>query len=208
MKNIIVFGATSTIGRHLLEQALSAGHSVTAFTRDRDRITTEHPQLTIAEGDVLNPESVSEAIQGHQIVMVSLGAGRKGVVRAEGTRNIIEAMQTHGIDRLICQSTLGAGESVGNLNWFWKRFMFGWFLKTAFEDHQLQEKYVLESGLDWTIVRPGAFTDGELTGQYKHGFSPKDRSIKLKISRADVAQFMLKQIGSVAYLRKAPGLSY
>ena len=65
-----------------------------------------------------------------------------------------------------------------------------------------------QSRLDWTIVRPGAFTDGERTGQYRHGFPGTDNTTKLKISRADVADFMLKQLVDDTYLHKTPGLSY
>ena len=208
MKKIIVFGATGTIGQQLLSQALEQGHKVTAFTRSKEKISIQHKSLHIAEGDVLNPESLVKAIKDQDIVMCALGNGRKGTVRAKGTLNIIQAMQQQGIKRLICQTTLGAGNSVNNLNFFWKRIMFGWFLKAAYEDHQLQEKYIFESGLDWTIIRPGAFADGEVTGQYKHGFSPDEKQIKLKISRADVAHFMLKQIGNSTYLHQTPGLSY
>ena len=91
-------------------------------------------------------------------------------------------MKSNGVKRLICQSTLGAGKSQGNLNFFWKHIMFGWYLKGVLEDHELQEKYVMESGLDWTIARPGAFSDGPQTGNYRHGFAADDKSVKLKIS--------------------------
>ena len=66
----------------------------------------------------------------------------------------------------------------------------------------------MRSDLDWTIVRPAAFTDGELTGAYRHGFPPTKRDLSLKISRADVAGFMLDQLTDDTYLRKTPGLSY
>lgn len=117
-------------------------------------------------------------------------------------------MEKTGVQRFICQTTLGCGDSWANLNFFWKRIMFGWFLKKAFLDHELQEKYILESQTDWTIVRPGAFTDGPKTGNYRHGFASGAQGLKLKISRADVADFMLKQLGNEQYLRKTPGLSY
>ena len=86
--------------------------------------------------------------------------------------------------------------------------MFGWFLKQVFLDHELQEDYVRNSGLDWTIVRPAAFTEGEKTGKYKQGFNTADKSLKLKIARADVADFILKQLESGTELFKSPGLSY
>ena len=90
----------------------------------------------------------------------------------------------------------------------YNRNQFGWFLKKAFMDHQHQETLVQNSDLDWTLVRPAAFTDGPATGVFKHGFSPADKSIKLKISRADVALFLLMQLETENYVRKTPGLSY
>jgi uncharacterized protein YbjT (DUF2867 family) len=86
--------------------------------------------------------------------------------------------------------------------------MFGLLLREAFADHEQQEAHVVGSGLDWTIVRPAAFTDGGRTGAYRHGFSPAEKGLRLKISRADVADFMLDQLKNDTYLRKAPGLSY
>ena len=97
------------------------------------------------------------------IIVLGSGKNRNSIVRSEGTKNIITAMQVSGVKRLICQSTLGAGDSTGNLNFFWKNIMFGWFLKQVFLDHELQEEYVRKSELDWTIVRPAAFMDGEKT---------------------------------------------
>mgnify|MGYP000438889270 CR=1 FL=1 len=208
---VIVFGATGTIGKHLVSQALNQGHQVTAFCRDRQKLNEfNNSQLTIFEGDVLDSESVSNSMKNQEVVFIALGSGknRKSTVRSTGTKHIIAAMKKNGVERLICQSTLGAGESQGNLNFFWKHIMFGWFLKQVFLDHELQEKYVMESNLDWTIARPGAFTDGEHTSEYRHGFATNDKSVKLKISRADVADFLLKLIPSNSYLHQTPGLSY
>lgn len=208
---VIVFGSTGTIGRQLIAQALEQGHQVKAFCRDASKLADyAHSRLSIVEGDVLRPRDVSTAMAGQEGVCIALGAGkqRKGVVRSQGTRNIIEAMKQHGVRRLICQTTLGAGDSRGNLNFFWKRIMFGWFLKEVFLDHELQEQYVVNSGLDWTIVRPAAFIEGEKTGRYQHGFAGDAKSLSLKISRADVADFILQQLRTDRYLRQTPGLSY
>jgi putative NADH-flavin reductase len=202
----IVFGARGTVGQHLVSQSLAAGDQVTAFGRQAGKAQAG---LTWVEGDVLDAASVHRAVAGHDVVFCALGAGRRGGVRATGTRHIIEGMKAHNIRRLICQTTLGAGDSAGNLNFFWKYIMFGLLLKPAFEDHQLQEQIIRASDLDWTIVRPGAFIDGPVTGQYKHGFSGDTQArLKLKISRADVAHFMREQLNSRQYLRATPGLSY
>jgi len=168
----------------------------------------KHQNLTPRAGDVFDREAVADAVAGHDAVFIVLGAGRDGNVRSLGTRNIIEAMQHHNIRRLVGHSTLGAGDSRAQLNFFWKRIMFGLLLRPAYADHQAQETFIEQSGLDWTIVRPAAFTDGPATGNYKHGFPVTERNLKLKISRADVAGFLLRQLNDDTYLHKTPGLSY
>lgn len=206
--NLIVFGATGSIGRQLVQQALDAGHDVTAFARRPGRLDIQHDRLARHTGDVLDPAAVSEAVQGHDAVLIALGAGRHGGVRAAGTANVIAAMQRHGIARLVCETTLGAGDSAPLLTFFWKRIMFGLLLRAAYADHQAQEALIEASGLDWTIVRPASFTDGPATGAYRHGFPATTKGLTLKISRADVAQFMLRQLGDPRYLHCATGLSY
>jgi putative NADH-flavin reductase len=205
---LIIFGATGSIGRQLVEQALAEGHTVTAFVRDPARLELKHTNLKMIQGDVMDLASVEKAVQGQEAVLCALGAGRKGTIRSEGTRNIISAMEKAGVRRLICQTTLGVGDSQGNLNFFWKRIMFGLILREAFADHVKQENYIKQSGLDWTIVRPGAFTNGKRTGAYRHGFGGSDKRLSLKISRADVADFMLKQLANNTYHHQTPGLSY
>lgn len=203
---VIIFGASGSIGRPVVQQALAAGHQVTAVVRNGKM--APKPGLKVVSADVLDAAAVSAAMPGHDSVICVLGAGRAGVVRSSGTANIIAAMHEHGIRRLICQSTLGAGDSAPALNFFWKYVMFGLLLRPAFADHQIQEQLVRASGLDWTIVRPAAFTDGPQTGQYKHGFAANTPNLTLKISRKDLASFLVQQLNSVQYLFKAPGLSY
>lgn len=210
---LAILGATGSVGRHVVSQALERGHAVSALVRSPDKLRDQHPdtdasQVAAIEGDALDPDAVARTVRGSDAVVVTLGAGRSGRVRAEGTRNAVGAMQAHGVQRLVVQSTLGTGESWDNLNWFWKWVMFRGLLRPAFADHEEQERVVRASGLAWTIIRPGAFTDGPLTGQYRHGFARDDRSITLKISRADVAHFVLGQIADDTYVRRCPGLSY
>jgi putative NADH-flavin reductase len=208
--NVVVCGATGSIGREVVDQALDQGHAVTAVARDLSRLTMDHPRLTLAPADVTDSVAVEKVIAGHDAVICVLGSGKKvtGTVRSEGTRTIIQAMQKLGVRRLICQSTLGAGDSWGNLDFYWKYIMFGFLLRQVFADHERQEALVRNSSLDWTIVRPGAFVDGPRTGHYRHNFSAADRTISLRISRADVADFILRQLSDQSSLHQAPGLSY
>lgn len=205
---ILIFGSTGSIGKLLVQQALEKNYHVTAFARNPMAISIRHPNLSVIQGDVIDQPSVQRATPGHDAVICTLGAGSKGTVRAAGTQNIIAAMGKAGIKRFICQSTLGAGNSKGNLNFFWKYIMFGMLLRKAYADHELQESHVMQSDLDWTIVRPAAFTDGPRTQNYAHGFDSNAKGLTLKVSRADVADFLLKQLSDLSYLRKTPGQSY
>jgi len=206
---VIVFGATGTVGHLAAKRMLKDGHKVTAFARCPKKLKIDHPALTLWAGNALDGEAVTNAVRGHDAAVITLGAGasRKSLIRSKGTMNVIQAMQTHGVQRLICQSTLGAHESWDNLNFVWKHIMFGLLLRPVFLDHELQENLVRASGLDWTIVRPGAFTDGPETGGYKTGFSAKERQLKLKISRADIAAFLSRQLTDLRYRRHAVAIS-
>jgi putative NADH-flavin reductase len=205
---LIVFGATGTVGIQLLKQALQQGYEVTAFARSPEKLNSlPQTNLKIFKGDILSQKDTEDAMHNQDAVLCALGDGNKGKIRATGTKNIITAMQRNGIRRLICQTTMGLGESQGNLNFFWKHIMFGLLLKKAFQDHQLQEHYLLDSNLDFTIVRPSAFTDGEVTRNYKIGFDGTYKKLSLKISRADVADFMLQQLDKTEYLKSAVSIS-
>ena len=207
---LAIFGSTGSIGQQLVKQSLEQGHSVTAFTRNPAKLDIKHHNLNIVRGDVMNLPSVEKAVRGQDAVVCLLGAGQNltSTIRSQGTQKIIQAMEKAGVRRFICQSTLGAGDSWGSLNFYWKYIMFSGLLRKVFADHQLQEQYVQQSSIDWTIVRPGAFVEGNRTGNYRHGFSGSDRTSKLKISRGDVADFILKQLNDNTYLGKTPSLSY
>ncbi|URM38647.1 NAD(P)-dependent oxidoreductase [Flavobacterium anhuiense] len=205
---VIIFGATGTVGIEIVKQALKNGDEVTAFVRDpRKMQNISHPNLYIHVGDVLSLNDVENALQNQEAVFCALGDGRKGKIRAEGTKNIIEAMRKKGLNRLICQTTLGLGESYGNLNFIWKHVMFGMLLKKAFQDHKLQEKYILDSNLDYTIVRPSAFTDDQITNTYRIGFDGSYKELNLKIARKEVADFMIRQLNTNEYLKRTVSIS-
>ncbi len=205
---VVVFGATGTIGTYLVEQLLAAGHAVTAFGRDPSRLSVSDRQLAFVQGDVLSDQDrVRAAVTGQDAVLVALGGGLRGRVRAEGTHSIVAAMKEVGTRRLVCQTTLGGGDSFDNLDFKW-RMIFRLPLRWALSDHERQEACVRRSELDWTIVRPAAFTDGPLTGDYQHGFPGTARGLTLTISRADVAHFMIDQLTDGHYRGRCVSISY
>lgn len=206
---IVIFGASGSAGKVVLERALSDGHAVTAFMRNPEKFNSlNHPKLKVYQGDVLQKEDVCLSIRNQDAVLSLLGDGAKGKIRAAGTKIILEAMEQEGIGRLITLSTLGAGDSYQNLNFLWKYLMFGLLLRNAFKDHQLQEHYVFNSNIPFTILRPSALTDGPATGNYRVGFGKNEKDLSLKISRADLAEFVLTELKTQRYLNRAVSLSH
>jgi len=207
---VIVFGATGSVGRLAVKRLLEQGYRVTAFSRHAENLDIEHAVLSKVSGDAMNFDDVSAALAGHDAVVVTLGAGAslRSRVRSQGTRHVIQAMQRHGVKRLICQSTLGAGDSWDNLNFIWKYFMFGLLLRPAFVDHQRQEQLVCASGLDWTIVRPSAFTDEPAGDDFKVDIPAHERNLRLKISRADIALFLARCVNEASFMHRAVAISH
>ena len=207
---VLVLGSTGGTGLELLEQGLEDGHEVTAFARRPQAVTVRHANLRVQQGDVLDCASVAAAVKGQDAVLSALGVRQlgKNTILSDGTRNVIRAMQENGVRRLVVESSLGVGDSAGQLGPMHNLFILPVFLKNIFRDKEVQESLVRASGLDWIIVRPAILTNGPRTGRYKAGFAPSERSIKAKISRADTAEFMLKQLADDKYLRQTPGLSY
>jgi putative NADH-flavin reductase len=209
MKNIIIFGATGGTGQELVKQALTQKYRVTAFVRDPDKIKITDSNLLIFQGDVLNPENTEKAMENQEAVFCCLGAHGmdRSFIRTKGTSNIIQSMENAGVQRLICLSSLGVGDSAVALPWLMRTIIIPLFIKYGFKDHEEQEKIVRRSGLDWSIVRPAYLTNGAATGMYKTGFSTEEK-IAGKISRADVADFMLKLINENPHIHQQVGLSY
>ena len=206
---LLIFGSTGGTGRELLTQALEQSHQVTAHARNPAKLDDiKHANLQVVRGNVLDPASVESAVAGQEAVLSTIGAGAvRTTLRENGTRNIIEAMEKTGVKRLISQSSLGVGDSRANLPFFTKYIIVSVFLRHAFADHERQEAIIKQSSLDWIIVRPPHLTDGSGTGNYRHGFPTTVKRIQGKISRADVADFMLKQLTDDTYLHQTPWVS-
>ncbi len=211
--NLLIFGATGGTGRHLVEQSLAQGHTVTAFVRDPAKLGIAHVKLTVVRGDALDSAAVERAVPGHDAVLSTLGAPalKTGTIRSVGTSNIVRAMERAGVRRLVSQASLGYGDSRKVLDrtpFYFKYLIVPFILRQGFADHLRQEEAIKRSRLDWIIVRPGILTDGGQTGVYRHGFPATERAITVAISRADVADFKLRQLTDDTYLHQTPGLSY
>ena len=159
---------------------------------------------------MLDAGAVERAVAGHDAVLCAVGrpAMKAGNVRSQGTRTIVRAMEQAGVRRLVCVSALGTGETRSSLPPLYRYVLVPSLLRTTYAEHERQEAVVRASRLDWTLVRPGALTDDERTGKYRHGRTSTLGPIEFKISRADVAEFALGLAADGAYRREAPSLSY
>ncbi|GAB3782720.1 NAD(P)H-binding protein [Spirosoma horti] len=202
---VLVVGATGGTGRQTVEQALQAGHFVTAFVRDPARLPIQHPNLTVLMGDVLEPETLLPAVRRQDVVICSLGSrpGQHDQAVAEGTRNLIAAMHQAGVQKLFVVSSLGVGTSYEEAS-LPSKLIIKTLLSGVIAEKEKQEQAVRESGLDWTIVRPTSLTNGLVTGHYRLGeHLPFSRFDFPRISRADVAAFLLGQLDKDTYRQKA-----
>ena len=210
---LVIFGAAGGTGRILVEQALAKGHEVTAFDRHPGALTIQHPKLSLVQGDVFDPDQVEAAIAGQDVVICVLGVkpGSTMPVCSIGTKNIIAAMQKLGVKRFICQSSF----TVAALDGEWREapwilpliLLFTPKVKATFADQVKQEQFVRQSDLDWTLVRPARLINEPAKGTYRVG-DPLKIGLNSKISRADVADFLLKQANANTYIHRVPRLKY
>jgi putative NADH-flavin reductase len=207
---LLILGANGRTGRQLVDQALKRGHHVTAFVRVPSKLAVQHESLTIVPGDVLEYSSVEPAVRNQDAVLSALGHKRWFVptsILSTGTSNAIRAMKSHGVRRFVCETSLGVGDSRGRLGLYYTLFIVPVFLYFIYRDKELQERYIRESSLEWIIVRPGVLTNGPGRGMYRHG-QVGHWLWTVRISRADVAEFMLDQLADTPYLRSSPGLCW
>jgi len=205
---LAIFGATGPTGQQLLKQALEQEHSVVVLARTPEKLRIQHSSLRIVKGNVLDMAAVEEAISGSDAVLSCLG--RRNPFRGKGdvwkgTHNIVVAMKKLAVRRLVVESAYAAGSSHEFASLGMKLVtstLLGW----AYHEKALLEPDVMSSGLDWVIVRPPALRDGPKTGAYRAGERLR-LSVRNWINRADVADFMLKQVVSDEWLRKTPTIS-
>jgi putative NADH-flavin reductase len=199
---ITICGASGATGQLLVEQALAANHEVTAFVRSASSLPLRHANFETMVGNFDQPDAVQRAIQNADVVISVLGVRKKGLsnVCAEGVRSILAAMAAQQKRRLIVLSAYGAGETQdASLS----AKMIRMILADKMRDKDQMEALVRAVNIDWTMVRPPALTNGPLSGKYQAGVGLK-LGFFAKLSRADLAQFMLREASVGRYIKQAP----
>lgn len=206
----LLFGATGPTGQQIVSQALEQGHDVTAFVRNPDRLTVKHDRLHVVKGSVPDdPPAVADAVRGKDAVISALGVGQsfkpRGLI-ARSVPVIVSAMERHGVRRVIFISAIGVGDSIRDTPLFLRIFCRT-LLRAIYADKKQGDDYLRGSKLDWTLVQPVILTQGEKTGRYRVGERLELRGAP-KISRADVADFVLRQLSDRTYLKKTAVIGY
>jgi putative NADH-flavin reductase len=208
--NTLIFGASGQTGQVLVAQALSEGHNVTAFVRTPGKLTVTHERLKLIHGDVKDYIAVENALRNQNAVLSALGVSvklKKDPVVVEGIKNIIQAMERLNVKRLIYLSFLAVGQGRKDAGVVIKNIVSR-IVRNEIEDHAEKEHLITTSNLDWTIVSPPKLTNDKKKGAYRSGETIKPKSILPTMSRADVADFMIKQITDYTYLRKKARVMY
>jgi len=203
---LLIFGASGHTGRELVRQALERGHSVTAFVRQPSKLASPHPHLRIIQGDVGDATAVRAALPNQDAVVSALGVGtplKHDLTVIDGVRHIVQAMEAEGPRRLLYLSFIGVPESRGSVGVV-LRYIAPIPLREEIADHEAKETLVRSSTLDWTIVRPPKLTNGPRTGKYRSGENVRTWIPLPTLSRADLADFMLRELETPAHVRGTP----
>lgn len=203
---VLVIGATGKTGGHLVKQLLEAGHEVTAFCRNPAGLAIQHESLRTAKGEARDAASLERAVEGQDAVLVAFGPRsiKKDDLQEALMRNLVTAMERHGVTRLVNLSALGAGDSGRYSPWIWKIIM-GTLLRNVFLDKDRGEAIMLASSLDYVNVRPGQLLDAPARGAVKASL---EGGLKPQMTREDLASFMIAQLLANDWLRKSPLIGY
>ncbi|MCI5055550.1 MAG: NAD(P)H-binding protein [Flavobacteriales bacterium] len=211
--NVLLLGATGFSGQKVLEVLLSTKHNITIITRNKTQVNIHSKNLTILEGDVLNSDFIKAVLKNQDAAINCLGIGGKGHAKpsslvSDATRILVTAMEQTGTKRLICMSNVGAGDSYNFQPWFFKKILLPYFLKWLkfiIDDKNIMEPLVMNSNLDWTILRFPNIVRKPQKRTISTSFDGK--GLKLSITNADAAQFIVKQLSDYSLIHKAPCVS-
>lgn len=199
--NLLVIGAAGRTGRHVVEQALGHGHTVTAFTHDSPFDLAEL-DVRLLKGDARDFEAVNAAMVGQTGVIVAVGSGGGPQIHESVVANVVHAMAVNGSTRLAVLSAAGAfARKDPHLSLAFKA-LIATTMRANYDDLEAAEMRVMASDLDWVIVRPVGLSDGAATGHYRMNREGLIPSKPQRISRADVAAVLLKGVELEAYRRE------
>ncbi|MEJ0101019.1 MAG: NAD(P)H-binding protein [Bacteroidota bacterium] len=209
---VVIFGATGFAGNASLKEALAQNHQVTILVRNKSSVSINDKKLTIVEGNVLDRKKVSEVLENQDAVIQCLGPGGKSVKPttfiSDATKIIVGEMEKSGVKRLLAISNVGAGNSIGYNPWYFTKIILPYFmkwLKVVIDDKNRMEPIIMNSQLNWTIVRCPNIADKPAKGNYHATLDGK--GLKLSITLGDMSKFMVQQLTDGSFSKQAPAIS-
>jgi putative NADH-flavin reductase len=210
---VVILGASGFSGQAILNEALSQNHQVSILVRNKSSISIHNKNLTIIEGSVMDRKVVSELIENQDAVIQCLGVGGKGNGKpttfiSDATKIIVEEMEKHRVKRIIAMSNVGAGNSIAYQPWLFNKFILPYFmkwLKVIIDDKNRMEPIIMNSQLEWTIVRCPNIVDKTAKGTYYPTLDGK--GLKLSITLGDMAKFIVRLLTDASYSKQAPSIS-
>lgn len=209
--NIIVFGGTGATGLLVVEKALAAGHRVTVYARNPAKMTFQHANLTVVAGELTDQGKIDQVVQGAEAVISLLGpmGASKELVIANGVQHILAAMRKHGVQRLVATVSSSYRDARDQFQFWFDAgvVMLQLLASSILEDIETTGKLITQSGLDWTLVRLPKLGDKPATGRVAIGYTGDGRVRFFSLSRADLADFLLRQLDDKTLLHQAPVIS-
>ena len=210
MAKLLIIGASRGIGLETVKAALRGGHTVRALARSAASIPVENADLEKLSGNALDSDTIRNALEGVDVVIQTLGVDislraifEPTTLFSRSTRILVDAMKAAGVNRLVAVTGLGAGDSRGHGGILYDAVVFPLLFKRVYDDKDVQEWIIRSSGLDWTIVRPGLLTSGPAAGRYRVLSVPQEWRFGV-ISRADVADFLVRQVDDRTLIGATP----
>jgi putative NADH-flavin reductase len=209
---VVIFGATGFAGNAILKEALAQNHQVTILVRNKSALSMNDKNLTIIEGNVMDRKKVSEVLEDQDAVIQCLGTGGKSVKPAtfvsDATKIIVDEMERSGVKRLIAMSNEGTGNSIGYQPWYFTRIILPYFmkwLKVVIDDKNRMEPIIMNSQLNWTIVRCPNIVNKPAKGSCHPTLDGK--GLKLSITLGDMSTFMVQQLIDGGFSKQTPSIS-
>jgi putative NADH-flavin reductase len=207
--NILILGPTGGTGQQLVRQALEQNHTITALARTPEKLSLKHDRLAVIKGDVLDEDLLNKLVPNNDAILSALGVTKSWksdglITKAVGL--IAKLMSVHSVKRLILVSAFGAGDSIEQANPI-QKFIFRVPLRSRYDDKTRSEEILKKFDLDWTVIYPVLLTNGPHTRRYRVG-EKMDMKGMATISRADVADFALRELNQNSFVRKFPIIRY
>jgi uncharacterized protein YbjT (DUF2867 family) len=200
--NLVVLGATGGTGRLVVEQALAAGHTVTALVRSPEKLAVRNPNLHVVAGQATDPSAVARALDRADALISTLGGG--GSVISDSAQAIVEAAPEAGVSRVVLLSSFLVERDRFNPV---TRLLTGIAMGSMIKDKSAGEKALRESNLDWTIVYASSLTDGPGRGQVAVLTETGRWALSQRIARADVAAWLLRAATSPETSRRTVSIT-